>query len=396
MLAGVQVLVLADPPASYCSRLLTDLGADVVLVEPPCGAVRRRWLPFIETAGGGRLSASFAYYHRGEKSITLDLDTADGRALLHRLLDRVDVLVEGGAPRRLVRWGLQYAQWRERHPEVVMASITPWGQQGERKDWRATDAVAFAAGGLMSVSGRPDLEPVAAPGEQAQVVAGTHAAMGVLTALWARRRLGRGQYVDVSMQAALAAQENLISAAAGEGRATQRSGSQHRVATPGRVYRCRDGYVHFFVSPAQKGAWERLVEWMGNPGVLSGPEWKAGAYRRAHAEFVDGVVGAWARGFSKAELYEEAQRRKIPCAPVNRVSDYAHDPQAVARGFIPTVYGHDAKTLGFPATPWMVNQGRPAGSTEVPTLGQDNDAILGGWLNLTAVEREQLHAWGAL
>lgn len=394
LLAGTRVLVLADPRASYCARLLTDLGAAVLLVEPPSGAVRRTWLPLLRTGGGdAACSASFAYYHHGQGSITLNLETDEGRQMLHQLLDQVDVLVEGGMPHRLERWGLRYVDWQRRHLGVVMASITPWGQTGPRKEWRATDAVVFAAGGLMSVSGRPDLEPMAAPGEQAQVVGGSHAVMGILTALWAHKTLGRGQYVDVSMQAALAAQENLVSAASGEGRPTQRSGSQHRVATPGRVYRCRDGFVHFFVSPAQKGAWDRLLEWMGHPAALSGPEWARGAYRRAHADTVDAVVGAWALSYSKQELYEEAQRRKIPCAPVNRISDYCRDAQAVARGFFPEGNG-DGYTPRFPGVPWTINQRRPAVSSQVPTPGQDNEAVFNGWLHLSPTARDELATRG--
>ena len=396
LLQGLRVVQLADPPAAHCGRLLTDLGAEVILVEPIGGAPRRRFPPFKAGQADAEGSLSFAYFHRGQAGITLNLATQDGRAVLHRLLDRVDVLLEGGPPAERERGGLGYSALDARHPRLVLASITPFGQTGPYRDFRASDAVAFAMGGLMHVSGRPNRAPVVAPGEQAQVVAGAHAVMGILTALRSRDRTGRGQHVDVAMQAALAAQENLISSAAGEGHPARRTGSQHRVATPGRVYPCKDGYVHFFVSPAQIGSWERLMEWMGHPEEFAAPEWQHAAYRRAHAAVVDQVVIRWAARFSRRELYEEGQRRKIPCVPVNTLADFVNDPQVQARGFVQEADHPVFGRFRYPGSPWLVDGERPTSSAPPPQLGQHNRALYLGELGIEEARYERLYALGVI
>lgn len=354
-LAGLRVVELADELVGYCGRLLASLGAEVVLVEPPGGCERRR---SGENLGGAAM-AEFLWFHTGKRSVVIDTEGEEGREHLRALLASADVFLEGGAPERLASWSCTGDELRKRSPALVVVSVTPFGRFGPYRDYRATELVLFAMGGMMNLSGKPGEAPVTAPGAQATVVGGVEAAFGALVALRVAKDTGRGQDVEVSVQEALAAQENVVSSFTGDGWRGERTGSQHRVAVPGRIYPCADGFVHLFVSPVQRGAWDRLLDWMGSAaGVLRDSSWADPRYRRANVGKVDKVISAWTRGWRKTALYEEAQQRHIPCAPVNTMLDFMQDPQAVARGsFLNTVAGE----YRYPA-PVLVAEGRRRGS----------------------------------
>lgn len=354
-LAGLRVVELGDDLVAYCGRLLASLGAEVVLVEPPGGCERRRWADEL----GGACAAAFSWFHTGKKSVLIDTDTEEGREQLRSLAARADVLLEGGPTGRLANWRCTGEQLRERNARLVVASVSPFGRVGPYREYTATESVLFAMSGMMNLAGNPGEAPVAAPGAQATVVGGAQAAFGVLVALAAVEETGRGQDVEVSVQEAFAAQENVVSAFSGDGWRGERTGSQHRVAVPGRIYPCADGFVHLFISPVQGGAWDRLIEWMGPAaGILRDPAWAVHRYRRAHVDEVDTVVAAWTRQWRKSDLYEEAQRRHIPCAPVNTMSDFAKDPQVVSRGFFLGAAGGDYRYPG----PVLIAGGRRRGA----------------------------------
>lgn len=362
-LVGVSVVEIGDDLTAYCGRLLASLGAEVVLVEPPGGCDRRR----AAEQFGGEFAAAFSWLHTGKQSIVIDGERPDGAEALRQLVDTADVLVEGGPPGRLERWGLSGPLARSSNPKLAVASITPFGRSGPYRDYRATEAVMFAMGGLMNLAGNPGEAPVAAPGAQATVVGGAEAAVGVLIALRQAARTGRGQDVEVSVHEAFAAQENIVSSFSGDGWCGERTGSQHRVAVPGTVYPCADGFVHLFVSPVQRGAWDRLLEWMGPAaGMLRDPAWAVHRHRRQHVEQVDAVIGRWTRQWRKAELYEEAQRRHIPCAPVNTMSEFADDPQVVDRAFFQHAVGGD---YAYPGALLVADGRRRSAETAAPPLG---------------------------
>lgn len=354
-LAGLRVVELGDDLVAYCGRLLASLGADVVLVEPPPGCDRRRSAEHV----GGPCAAAFAWFHTGKRSVVIDIEGELGRERFRALVASADVLLDGGPPDRLSRWSCSGDELRTRNPRLVVASVTPFGRCGPYSEYRWAESVLFAMGGMMNLAGNPGEPPVTAPGAQATVVGGAQAAFGILVALKVAEETGRGQDVEVSVQEAFAAQENVVSSFSGDGWRGERTGSQHRVAVPGRIYPCVDGFVHLFVSPVQRGAWDRLLEWMGSSaGVLRDPSWAVPRYRRANVEQVDEVVAAWTRGWRKAELYEEAQRRHIPCAPVNTMLDYASDPQVISRDFFFQAVGGDYRY----AAPVLVADGRRRGA----------------------------------
>lgn len=333
-LEGVTVLELAGAEGEYCGKLLADFGAEVIKAEPPGGSPSRGEPPFKDDRPGPDQGLPFLYFNANKKSITADLETDAGRERVRRLARTADVVLESAAPGTLTAMGLGQADLRAANPRLVYASITAFGQTGPYSGYRWSELVAFAMGGLMYVSGKPSAPPVNAPGAQAFLVGSAHAALAILMALWHVRQGGAGQHIDVSMMDCLAAMENMVSRSASTGVHPRRDGTQHRFATPGTIYRCRDGFVHIFVTNSQPGAWDRFVHWLGQPEALAGDEFNDPVYRRAHVAEVNRVVSGILAELPKEKVYEALQARHIPCAPVNTPLEFARDRHIQSRGFV--------------------------------------------------------------
>lgn len=369
LLSEVSVVEIADTLGAYCGRFLASLGAHVVLVEPPGGCRLRRDiespdLPF---------NPSFAWFHTGKGSREIDPKNADDMESLARLIGDADVLIKG--PESYWLEGLDFSpqSLSKNYPSLVVASVSPFGSFGPYHNYRATESVNFAMSGLMNISGEPNEPPVLAPMDQSMVVGGIQGAVGILIALWEREQSGLGQEVEVSVQEAFCAQENIVSGFTGDNWRGERTGSQHRVATPGRIYPCKDGYVHLFVSPVQKGAWQRLVEWMGSAAeILSQEEWSNPRYRRSNVEILDEIVRRWTKGWCKQDFYIEAQNRHIPCAPVNSMSDFIEDPHIVERGFFQQFSSEAGPSYLSPGPVVLVNGRRRTGEQPAPECGSEN------------------------
>lgn len=387
-LGGFRVLELAGAGgATFCGRMLAEFGAEVIKLEPPGGCETRRRGPFWDRPGLPPLSLSFLANNLRKKGITLDLGEADGRELFRALVRIADAVVESTPPGALASLGVDYGDVKGLNPRLVWTSITPFGKSGPKEAWRANDLVAFAAGGLMYISGKPEGPPVVGPDEQAYRIGGSHGAFGTLAALWARQESGAGQLVEVSLQECLAAQENTISDFSRKGEVIPRTGSQHRRAVPGRIYPCKDGFVHLIVVHTQAGVWERFLDWVGRPVELLDPKYEDSTYRRAHAERVDRVSRAFCRNRTKAELYRAAQERHIPCTPVNTPADFVNDEQIRSREFLTTVAvrGERMAMLGLPFKSTETEWSAPRSA---PEIGEHNTEVFGTLLGLQPKEIE--------
>ena len=375
-LDGVRVLELAGAEGEYCGKLLADFGAEVIKVEPPGGSPSRGEPPFRDHRPGPDRSLPFLYFNANKKSVTADLGTEAGRDRVRRLARTADVVVESAVPGTLAAMGLAYADLRAANPRLVYASVTAFGQTGPYSRYRWSGLVAFAMGGLMYVSGKPSAPPVNAPGAQAFLVGSAHAALAVLMALWRVRHGGSGQHIDVSMMDCLAAMENMVSRSASTGVHPRRDGTQHRFATPGTIYRCRDGFVHIFVTNSQPGAWDRFVEWLGQPEALTADEFNDPVYRRAHVAEVDGVVSAVLAGLPKEKVYEELQARHIPCAPVNTPLEFVRDRHIESRGFVVDTVHPRLGPMEFPGRAYKTGSWRFR--HHAPAVGEHERELLGG------------------
>ncbi len=376
-LDGVRVVELADAEGEYCGKLLADFGAEVIKVEPPGGSPSRGEPPFVDDRPGPDRSLPFLYFNANKKSVTADLDTEAGRERVRDLARTADVVLESGAPGALAAMGLGYEDLRAANPRLLYASVTAFGQTGPYSGYRWSRLVAFAMGGLMYVSGKPSAPPVNAPGAQAFLVASAHAALAILMALWHVRRGGAGQHVDVSMMDCLAAMENMVSRSASTGVHPRRDGTQHRFAAPGTIYRCRDGYVHIFVTNSQPGAWDRFVDWLGLPEALTGDEFNDPVYRRAHVAEVDRVVSAILAGLPREKVYEELQDRHIPCAPVNTPLEFVRDRHIESRGFVVDTVHPRLGPMEFPGRAYKTGSWRFR--HHAPAVGEHDEVVLNGF-----------------
>jgi crotonobetainyl-CoA:carnitine CoA-transferase CaiB-like acyl-CoA transferase len=365
----------------------------VVKVEPPGGDPVRRLGPFAHDVPDLEGSLRFAYLNAGKQSLTLDLAHPEGRGLLLRLVEQVDVVLVSGTPGELDGLGLTAPALAARNPRLVVTAVSGFGQSGPHAEYQCPDIVGFAMGGLMHICGDLALPPLQAPETQAYYYASLYAALGTLLALWRRGADGPGEAVDVSIQEAIASQEHLVRAFGYDGESIHRHGSQHENVAPANIFPARDGFVYVFVS---RPHWKRfLAVWPNHPPELDAPEWEANHVRRARSDWLNARVAEFTARFTRAEVVRLLQENGVPCLPVNSPADFVADEQVQARGlFQPTAHPH----LGHyaqPAFPALLDGARnPA--PPPPRLGEHTRALLRDRLGLSATEIELLFAQGII
>lgn len=402
-LAGLRVLEVAGTLGEYAGKLLADFGADVVLVEPPAGAARRRLGPFIDDEPGTERSLSFAYLHTSKRGITLDLDQAEGQSVFTRLARTADVVLDGtGQPGLMTRRGLGYDALAGGHPELVYTAVTPFGSDGPYAGYQATDLTLMAMGGLLSLGGYAAGEPVRAGGDQACLAAGQFAAVGTLLAVLAAEESGTGQFVDVSaQQAVVMAHENAVQYYDLEKVIRRRNGGEVRQAAVG-MYPCSDGYVYLLAKGLGE-FWKQLVGWLEAEQVegaasLHDQKWQSDEFASSpegKAEFAE-IFARLAMHRTKAELYETAKQARVPMSPVNNPADLTASPQLAAREFFVAVeHPPTGRTLRMPGAPVRLTASPARIQRPAPALGQHNLEVLGE-LGLTADDAGHLAAAGVI
>jgi crotonobetainyl-CoA:carnitine CoA-transferase CaiB-like acyl-CoA transferase len=386
-LAGIRVIDMADEKAELCGRILADLGADVVRVEPPAGATSRRLPPF---GPDGTSSLYFAFRNAGKRGLTLDIATASGRDLLERLLERSDVWIESFAPGHLAALGLDPAGVLERRPALVITSITDFGQTGPYSHYRGTDMIGFAFGGLMHRAGAVHRPPVVAPGALAYDAAGVTAAFATLMACFKRLRSGRGQHLDVSVAESTA---NLSDWSLPGYSQSKMTGSRDGAGIY-PLYACADGWVRVIIIGPHH--WRALLEWMGNPEELSDPSFEQFLVRLMNRQVIDPVVGRFFADKKKVEIAREAQARNIPCTPLLRPAEVITNEHSEARGtfrkmeVLPGVEGQVAS--GF----YEIDGVRAGPCERAPLAGEHNREIYQAELGLGSDELAALRSQGVI
>jgi crotonobetainyl-CoA:carnitine CoA-transferase CaiB-like acyl-CoA transferase len=382
-LSGLKVVELGDfIAAPYCAKLMADMGAEVIKIESPgLGDSARRYGPFPNDEPNPERSLLFAYMNTSKKGITLDVRTPLGKRAFKELLKDADVLVEGNPPRVMEELGLDYDSIKDVNPELIVTSITPFGQTGPYRDYKATELVSFHTGGLgYGTPGEieePETHPpLKAAGHQGNVQAGITAASATMCALFARDFSGQGQHVDVSIQ------EPLLSAIGSDIIAhTNRRETPTRIAAlalrvPGRKpFLAKDGYVT--LTMVQDHFWESLKDVLGHPEWT---EWEIFNERESRRDNMDALyplVEEWTQQHTMEELYQMLQvEGHIPSSPVHSVEDVVNHPHFVERGtFVDMEHPQigEFKSPGpayrFSETPWQV-------SSPAPSLGQHNEEVL--------------------
>jgi benzylsuccinate CoA-transferase BbsE subunit len=400
-LDDLRVLDLTTPVGAYCTKLLADLGAEVIRVEPPGGDPARTVGPFVADEPHPDRSIPFLFMNSNKRSLTLDLETADGQALFRRLAARADVVVESFPPGYLDGLGLGYADLARDHPGLIVTSITPFGGTGPYRDFRATDLIGVAMGGLLRLCGFPGKAPDRPGGDQAYVLAGLHGCNGTLVALYHRDRTGEGQHVDVSMQQAVFLSTGYIVHWAELRGVDLGRGGHHYNDLPGTfrmIFPCRDGWIVGGAGTRDR-EFQQAVEWMeawGHHSDLTGPEWRDREYRRAHWAQVEDTWEAFTTQHTKEELYAEAQARRMTLMPVYTAEEIERDPQLTARGFFQQVEHPRLGTLTYPGPAFRPSLTPLRPPSAAPEPGADNLAVFEGELGLSRASIRALRRAGVV
>jgi len=393
-LSGLRILDLTDLRGALAGRLLADLGADVIKVEPFGGDPTRHIGPFADGRPHPDRSLTFWFYNLNKRSVTLDYQHARGAELFMRLVESADAVIESFEPGRLEQFGLEWDVLHERNPALILCSIAPFGQTGPWRDYEADDTVLAALSGMLYVNGYPDEPPVRPLGLQAYHCAGFYGAIAIVCALFARERTGRGQWIDLSMQeAAACGVEHVAPSYFGMGQIARRRGTLHW-AGGFRLGQCRDGWIMHSIS----GDWTTLLEWVKGDGAaqdLTDPQWSDAAYRRDHAAHLFDVLDQWVADKSRDEIAERAQTLRLPYAIPRSVNHLPHDEQLRARGyFVAVEHPELGRTFLYPGAPYLLSRTPWRLYRRPPLIGEHNHEVLSGELGIAPEELAVLRAEG--
>jgi benzylsuccinate CoA-transferase BbsE subunit len=395
MLDGLRVLDLAGELLTYAGRMFADLGADVILVEPRGGSPARRVPPVVPGRGGG-VSAHFAFMAAGKRSIEVDCGQPRGRDVFDRLVGLSDVALVHDDVDRHRGEGIDFASLQALNDRLVVACVSAFGASGPRRHWHGSDLVAWAASSSALQMGDADRPPIAPGGNLADTAGALNAAMGTMLALRARRRTGRGQEVDVSQQEAVMS----VAMEAGpihslEGAVQKRTGPRRTGAWG--LFPVKDGMVE--IVPALAPQWDALAAWMAE--ALGVEEIASETFRGSTLDRMpyDELIQAWTMDlcsrYTKQEFFLEAQRRHIPCGPVNNAADLLEDPQLDAVGAWVDVQHPDVGSVRLPRGPVRFD-GEATTVGAVPGVGEHTDDVLRSVLGMGDDEIEALRTWGAV
>ncbi len=386
-LSGVRVVELTTTWAGpMCACLLADFGADVIKIEHPGGEVARRSPPFLPDTEPP-ISFMQATVNRNKRSLTLDLHHPEGRDVFRRLAASADVVVENFRPGTLEGWGIGWNELRAMKHDLILVSISGFGQFGRDHDRAGYDPLAQAASGFLSLNGSPDGEPVKSPTFLGDDLGGLHGALAALAALHHRDRTGEGQHVDVALLDAMLFQSTGYLTLGAMGADLPRLGNSFRVAAPANTYPCSNGLV--MAGVLVDAHWKKLARLIGRPELADDPGYATTAARLERREIVDGLMRDWCAGRTCEEAERAFQAEGLPIAKVRTYAEAAQDPHTTERDMLqPTevegnprvpVVGPAAK---FSRTPTRVRHGAPA-------LGAQTDEILDE-LGFEAEERAAL------
>ncbi|MCA9831816.1 MAG: CoA transferase [Dehalococcoidia bacterium] len=389
LLDGLNVVDLGQGhSAPYCAKLFADAGANVIHVEPPTGDASRSEGPFAPRDQGHEFSASFAFLNSGKSSVTLDMTTAAGAALLWELIDRADILVENSAPGTLEKLGFGMDTLLRRRPGLVRISITGFGQTGPYHDFPATEMTLQAAAGLMDGNGVLGREPLRYPMNMAHHWAGANAAYAGLVAYWHSMLTGEGQLVDVSVQESLANTWYMVYADYQYTGALQARGQRDLLPAA-------DGQV--MIRWQTSVPWEQFAIALDALELVTEPDLQPPGSMTVNAGKLFNVMAEHTASRPRREWMDIAIENEIPAGMVQSLDDIAACEQHAARGFWDTVATPWESEAVFPGVYYVVNgEARSAVHRRVPRLGEHNQEILGGLLGRSPGQLNALRAEGVI
>lgn len=374
--------ILSGP---FCTMLLADMGAEVIKIEPPGrGDPVRGQGTLVDGA-----SAYFAQFNRNKKSVTLDLYTVEGKAILAELVRGADVIVDNFRPGVMAKMGFGRDRLDALNPGIVSASVTGFGSTGPYAQRPAFDFITQAMSGLLSVNGTPD-QPLRSAPPISDLLAGLYAALGIVAALQARGRTGRGQHVETAL---FTATQSILAYLSAEyfatGRVPERTGNDHPLVAPYGLYACDDGEIA--IAPSNDTVLRKLLEALGVPELLDDPRYDTNPKRMARRDELKAILESRLAGRPRAEWIDRLNAAGVPCGRLMDLDEVFHDPQTLAQEMVIEVPrpggGGTIRTTGYPVkfseTPCRTRGG-------VPELGEHTGDVL----QALGLDRERIDELG--
>jgi crotonobetainyl-CoA:carnitine CoA-transferase CaiB-like acyl-CoA transferase len=394
-LKGLRVLdltrVLAGPT---CTQMLGDLGAEVIKIErPESGDDTRNFAPpyWPET----NESAYFLGVNRNKHSVTLDIAKPEGQAIIHKLLEHCDILVENFKVGALAKYGLGWEQLKAKHPRLIYCSITGFGQTGPYAPRPGYDALIQAMGGVMSLTGEPGGSPQKVGIPVADLFAGLYGCIGILAAVNHRNNTGEGQQIDIGMldtHVAWLANQGMNYLSTGEN--PPRLGNQHPNISPYQEFPTKDGYI--ILAVGNDPTFERFCKSFGCAHLLEDERFQTNAKRVQNRDLVTQTLTPVMKSKTTAEWVDALEAQKIGCGPINTLKDVFEDPHVKAREMVVTLPHATGKEIQVIANPVKLSATPPDYRVPPPVLGEHSDQILTGLLGLSADEVKALREKGVV
>ena len=400
-LHGLRVLELADEKGQFCGKLMADLGADVIKIEPPGGQNTRSVGPFLSDIPHRERSLYFWHYNTSKRGITLNLETSDGRGIFRRLAATADIIVESYPPGYLPSLGLGYEDLAPMNPRLIMCSITPFGQTGPWRNYQTADLLHLAAGGQMASCGYdpediPDAPPIAPGGGNAWHMGGHYAYISTMAALYYRDMTGEGQYIDASVHEACAlTTEAAVSIYLYSNQVVLRhTGRHHSPGTSDRIQLSTidGGWVNLTRSGSNltPRRLRSLAEWMDEHGLaqdLLDEKYQDPAVVQGNASHITEVMTNFFANMPQDEVWRGGQERDYPWGAIRTMDEVVEDEHLQDRGFfIEVEHPELGKSFTYPGpvaiyngSPWRI-------SHRAPLIGEHNQEILCGELRLSKQE----------
>jgi len=374
ILSGVKVLDVSHYIAGpYCTKMLADYGAEVIKVErPTTGDGARNMAPFHKDEPHPEKSGLFLYLNTSKKGITLNLKSTEGKQIFTELVKECDIVVENFHPRVMPSLGLDYESLEKINPQIIMTSISNFGQTGPYRDFKMTEIVADAMGGWSTIIGHPDREPLKPGGNQAQFVAGLFGSIAAVSAFYGKEVLGTGQHVDISiMEAVLYIQMNLTSTYSYYDVIVKRYGNRV-LPFPSGILPCADGYIGAITVTAEK--WPVLCNWMGMPELIDDSRFATPGDRANNIDELEAIMITWLTKHDQEYLFHEGQKRKLPFGIPSSAKILLESPHLNRRGYFTEVDHPLTGSLKYPGAQVKIGE-LPYRLKRAPLLGEHNEDV---------------------
>jgi|SRR5208282_5150488 len=384
--------------APYCTKMLADMGADVIKIERPgIGDRARTRGPFPKDEPHSEKSGLFLYLNTNKRGITLDIAKPEGMELLDKLVAGADMLIHNVVPPDMDRIGLTYDRMKRVNPDLIMTSVSPFGLSGPYRNWRAEDLTIWCAGGVCVLNGggptHADLPPLKTFGQQAGYQAGVHAAVATMGAAFARLNGEAGQHIEVSAQESVASQlemtfeywpyMKMIATRLGQ-----------KPIQPVETMECKDGYI--YLCCIEEHQWRAFVEVMGSPEWADEEIFKDRLARGLNWDVLKVFLEEWVSQQTVLDLYRRAQAKRVPFAPVSTMGDLLGSEHLKARGFFVEIAQPVAGTHKYPGAPLKYHRTPWEIRLPAPTLGQHNAEVFCGKLGLAQARFDELKRKGVI